>query len=96
MGLHELRQALGRVTQDAQRFEQALRALPACDACAHATLLEYIGKTGRRLGSEAANLAILAETIKRAVATAEAAQARLTMTAPAPYRCQSEPCACHD
>ena len=96
IGLEQLRTALNRMHRLEQDFEHALRALPPCSQCARSQLLEQIRATGSRLGSEVVSVAALAETLKQAVAAAEAAQTQLAAHAPEPCSCEGGPCACHD
>ena len=96
MGLDELRHALVRTQGVMQQFEQALRTLPPCNACARVSLLEQIHAAGRHLSSEAASLSVLAGTLKQAVAAAEQTQTKLAANAPPPCRCSSGQCTCHD
>jgi hypothetical protein len=77
-------------------FEQALRTLPPCNACARASLLEYIHTAGHHLSGEVASLSVLAGALKHAVAAVEQARTELSATAPAPCRCSSEACTCHE
>ena len=96
VGLHELRQALVRTQGLMQEFEQALRTLPPCNACARVNLLEHIHAAGRHLSGEVASLSALAGTLKQAVAAAEQIQTELAANAPAPCRCSSGQCTCHE
>ena len=96
VGLDELRQALGRVHGLTERFEQALHTLPPCNACARVNLLEQIHTAGRHLSGEVTSLAVLATTLKQAVAAAEQTQAELAANAPDPCRCSFGQCTCHE
>ena len=94
VGLEELRQALERVTTLAEEFEDALKALPPCDACARALLLERIEASGRRLGGAAISVSTLADVLRQAQATAEDAQQELVRCAPESCACPPGRCAC--
>src|SRR3989338_3167269 len=87
VGLDELRQALVRTQGLIQEFEQALRTLPPCNACARVSLLEQIHTAGRHLSGEAASLSVLAGVLTQAVAAAEQTQTELAANAPSPCRC---------
>ena len=87
LGLEELRLALTRVIAFAEEFEGALRALPPCDSCARAALLDKIEASGRELGGAAISVSTLAEVLRCAQAAAESAQVELE-------RCRPETCAC--
>jgi len=95
VGLSELRGALLRVQELSREFERALRALPPCDQCARARLLEQIRSAGGRLSSEAVNLSILAESVKTTVKAAEDAQCMLETNPPQPCHCPAGECRCH-
>ncbi|MBI4341649.1 MAG: hypothetical protein HY598_05145 [Candidatus Omnitrophica bacterium] len=94
VGLEELRQALERVTALAGEFEAALKALPPCDACARALLLERIEAAGRRLGGAAISVSTLADVLRQAQATAEHAQQELVRCAPESCACPPGQCSC--
>ena len=94
VGLEELRQALERVTVLAKAFEEALQALPPCDACARALLLERIESSGRRLGGAAISVSMLADVLRQAQATAEDARQELQRCAPESCACPPGRCAC--
>ena len=96
VGLDELRHALARVHGLTARFEEVVRTLPPCNACARAHLLEQIDTVCRHLGSEATVLAVLAATLTQAVAAAEQTRAELVAKAPDPCQCPSGPCTCHE
>ena len=87
VGLEELREALLCVMRLAAEFEEALKALPPCDSCARAVLLERIEVGGRKLGGEAISVSMLAEVLRQAQVTLEAAHEEL-------IRCAAESCAC--
>ena len=95
IGLHELRSQLENVVGAAKRFEQALKELPTCDECAKLALLEHIQNTGRKLGTQAASLSVLAESLKSSVNAVQSYQLRLTEHEPHPCRCKGSPCSCH-
>ena len=95
VGLEELRQALGRVTVMTRQFDGALQALPPCDACARAHLLEQIHVASRQLSQEAVSISMLAEALGAAIAAAERSRGYLVAAAPTPCRCQAGPCTCH-
>ena len=95
IGLDDLRLHLENVNSLAHGFEGALQALPTCSECARATLFEQIRETGSQLGSEVISLSALAETLKEAVAAAEALQSELVKNPPPPCRCEGNPCFCH-
>ena len=94
VGLEELRQALEHVTVLAREFEEALKALPPCDACARALLLERIEASGRRLGSAAISVSTLADMLHQAHATAELARQELARCAPESCACPPGRCTC--
>lgn len=96
VGLDELRQTLVRTQTLMQQFEQALRTLPPCNACARVSLLEQVHSAGRHLSVEAGSLSVLAGMLKQAVAAAEQTQTELAANAPPPCRCSSGPCTCHE
>ncbi len=96
VGLGELRQELVRTQSLMQEFEQALRTLPPCNACARVSLLEQIHAAGRHLSVASGGLSVLAGTLKQAVAAVEQTQTELMANAPASCRCSSGPCSCHD
>lgn len=95
IGLHELRSALENVVKAAQRFEQALEELPTCDECAKLALLEHIQDTGRKLGTQAASLSVLAESLKGTESVAENLKLSLIERAPKPCKCRGKACSCH-
>lgn len=95
VGLGELRAALLRVQELNREFERVLGALPSCDQCARAKLLEQIRGVGGRLSSEAVNLSVLAESVKTTVKVAEDAQCMLETNPPQPCRCPAGQCRCH-
>ena len=95
LGLEELRHALVTVVASAQRFEQALRKLPDCDACARVALLENIVDSGKTLGSEVINLTALTGTLKKAVAETEKIQEQLGRNASDSCGCGDSKCNCH-
>lgn len=95
VGLGELRGALLRVQELSREFEEALRALPSCDQCARAKLLEQIRSTGGRLSSEAVSLSIMAESVKSTVKAVEDAQCMLETNPPQPCHCPAGECLCH-
>lgn len=70
-------------------------ALPSCDQCARARLLEQIRGAGGRLSSEAVNLSVPAESVKTTVKAAEDAQCTLETNPPQPCRCPAGECRCH-
>ncbi|MBI3996446.1 MAG: hypothetical protein HY352_02180 [Candidatus Omnitrophica bacterium] len=96
VGLDELRQALVRTRGLMEQFEQALRMLPPCNACARVALLERIDAAGQGLSGEIIGLSVLASTLKQAVAAAEHTQAELGANTPEPCRCSSGQCTCHE
>lgn len=96
VGLDQLRQALVSTQNLAESFEQSLRALPPCNACARVSLLEQIRTTGGRLSGEVTSLSVLADTLKQAVAAAEKTQIDLIANAPYPCQCSKGQCTCHD
>lgn len=95
IGLHELRSALENVANAAKRFEQALGELPVCDECAKFALLEHIQNTGRKLGTQAASLSVLAESLKGSADVAQNLKAGLVEHAPKPCQCSGKVCSCH-
>ncbi len=95
IGLHELRSVLENVTNAAKSFEQALRELPTCDECAKLALLEYIQNTGRKLGTQAASLSVLAESLKGSADVAQNLKSNLIEHAPKPCKCNGKVCSCH-
>ena len=94
VGLEELREALRRVTTLVEEFEGALKALPPCDACARAALLERIETSGRRLGGAAISVSTLADVLRRAQSTAERARQELARCAPEACACPPGQCSC--
>ena len=94
LGLQELRERLKEVVSSAEGFEQALKALPACDKCARLILLDQIERTGRKLGSEVISLTAMAETLKSVGQAAEDAQTKLSQGIPGPCQCREEECVC--
>ena len=96
VGLHELRDTLEQVTILMNRFEQALQALPPCNHCAQAALLEQVHRTGNQLSGQVVSLTVLAETLKQAVAVSERAHEMLSASQLTPCRCPSGPCTCHE
>ena len=95
VGLSELRGSVQKAEGLIRDFEEALRALPPCDECARARLLEQIRGTGGRLSGEVVSLSVLAESLKTAMETAEQARQALEGAPPEPCRCPSGGCACH-
>ena len=96
VGLAELRQALVRTEELMVRFEHTLHALPPCTTCARAKLLEQLERQTGRLAQEMTGLAVLAATLKQTLATLEQTQAGLQRDAPAPCRCRTDVCTCHE
>lgn|SRR3989338_9002497 len=96
LGLDELRQALVTVVVSAQRFEQALRKLPSCNACARVGLLENIEDSGKTLGSEVIDLTVLAATLKNAVAKTEKTKEQLEKNVLHSCGCGEQKCSCHN
>lgn len=95
VGLEELRAALLRITRLALEFEEALKALPPCDSCARASLLEKIEASGRELGGAAITVSSLADVLRQAQETAEAACKELGTCAPEACACPPGRCACN-
>jgi len=95
VGLQELRETAVRAQQSLRQFEQLLRALPTCDMCAKARLLERMGETGRQLSHEVSSLSMLASALQDTVRAAEGAQVTLQKAAISPCRCEQGPCTCH-
>ncbi len=95
IGLHELRSALENIVKAAQRFEEALGQLPTCDECAKLALLEHIQNTGRKLGTQATSLSVLAESLKGTETVAENLKSSLIEHAPKPCKCNGKECSCH-
>ena len=89
-----MREALRRVATLVEEFEGALKALPPCDACARATLLERIEASGRRLGGAAISVSTLADALRQAQSTAERAQQELARCAPETCACPPGRCSC--
>ncbi len=95
VGLEELREVLLRVMALTQEFEQALKALPPCDSCARAALLDRIETSGRKLASAAVGVSTLAEVLRQAQVTLEAAQKELERCAPETCACPPGACTCN-
>ena len=96
VGLAELRQALVRTEELMVRFEQTLQTLPPCTTCARAKLLEQLERQTGRLAQEMTGLAVLATTLKQTLVTLEQAEAALQQNVPAPCRCRTDVCTCHE
>ena len=96
IGLDELRKALAEIELLTGQFVHALQALPPCTKCARAKLISQIGDTGTRLGSKTISLSVLANTLERAVGTAEHTQEELLANAPEPCQCATGSCTCHE
>jgi hypothetical protein len=96
VGLQELRRALDALERSKQRFEEGLRTLPPCDACARANLLGQLRVAGGRLGREMLGIAMLAEELEKAARAVERAQAEFTTIQTEPCRCPEGPCICHE
>ena len=96
VGLDELRQALVRIEELMYGFENTLRSLPPCNACARAKLVERIQSDSHQLSREMTTLSVLAESLKGALGTAEQCTTDLTANAPAPCRCTGGACTCHE
>lgn len=95
VGLEELRHTI-RQTEDAvHAFEQALKHLPTCNACARLALLEQLRGSSRNLGREAVGLQVLIATLQQTMDIVEREQAVLSEHSPTPCRCAGEPCRCH-
>ena len=94
VGLEELRQVLERVTALAREFEEALKALPPCDACAQAMLLERIEASGRRLSGTVISVSTLADVLRHAQVAAEKARQQLVTCAPESCSCLPGHCSC--
>jgi hypothetical protein len=96
VGLQELRQALIQIEELMYGFEKTLRALPPCNTCARAKLVERIQSDSHRLSREITSLSVLAESLKDALSTTEQCTADLTTNAPAPCQCTGGECTCHE
>ena len=96
VGLDELRQALVRIEELMYGFENALRSLPPCNACARAKLVERIQSDSHRLSREMTNLSVLAESLKDALSTTEQCTTDLTTNPPVPCQCTGGQCTCHE
>jgi len=96
VGLHELRQALMRIEELMYGFESTLRALPPCNVCARAKLVERIQSDSHRLSREMTSLSVLTESLKGALSTTEQCTAALTAKPPVPCQCTGGECTCHE
>lgn len=95
VGLSQLRGSVLKAEGLIRDFEEALRALPPCDKCARARLLEQIRGTGGRLSGEVVSLAVLAESLKTTMEVTEQARKALEGDPPEPCRCPDGGCTCH-
>lgn len=95
VGLEELRAALLSVTRLAVELEEALRDLPPCDSCARAALLAKIETSGRKLGGAAITISTLADILRQAQETVEAACKELETCAPEACACPPGRCTCN-
>lgn len=96
VGLEELRAALAEVKRSLRRFERTLEDLPPCSTCARTMLLEHIHTAGRELTGRVTGVALLAESLREAVAEAERVHATLSRETRKPCRCASGICTCHE
>lgn len=97
VGLGELRKAIVQAEAQVRQFEQALRCLPPCDACARGQLLEQLQLTSSRVGREVAGVSMLAGALREAVTAVEQLPETLAAKTPEPCRCrQGQSCTCHE
>lgn len=96
IGLEELRQAIKKTRQTMDDFERTVEALPDCEHCARAAILQEVGHSSAALERSVIGVNLLASVLQETVAAVDKAKQTTAGRPVTACRCPAGPCQCQE